>query len=943
MSYPDNNDRLDSFEMSTSSRSFTTNTSEPSVASRRRIRRPQNPVNTSLAASPAANPRLRRNQPQTPEITKRDDEPVYDDVTDDVIEDTFGPQQAFIEPDEEEEFAGEAPEPKQKRAKSRTSEARKVQSQPKEPRELPFAAFFADGRLSIFFGILILIVAAYMLITSISYLSSGAADQNLVENNTLSELSERADAVSNTGGPFGAMLSYMLISRWLGLGSFVVIFYLIILSISLLRLHKCHFWSLTLKSLFTAIAASILIGGATYSTASPTFWGGEHGYFVNHFMLTNTGIWGDLALNIMLLATVALIFFDTLKKLFTIIYEYIQQYKSTLERHRSASRAMNHYEEDEYSDDDMDEQPVATATQQNSKTKPSFANVLKIIKRAEEAEVSEQEQEPIEPAKPETAPADVVPAAEEKSADSAPEASATEAEMEINVADIDKADKIATDSYDPTAELSRYRLPSIDLLKIVAQRSHSIDQEEQEMNKERITRTLNSYGIEISRITATVGPTITLYEIIPAEGIRIAKIERLGDDMAMSLSALGIRIIAPMPGKGTIGMEVPNREKQVVSIRDILSSKAYQESKADLPMALGSTIDNQVFIEDLCKMPHLLVAGATGMGKSVGLNTIIASLLYKKHPAELKFVLIDPKEVEFSLYNCLERHFLAKLPDEEDAIITEPSKVVATLNSLCVEMDNRYKILKNAGVRDIKSYNAKFVSRHLNPEKGHRFLPYIVVIVDEFADLIMTAGKEVEQPIARIAQKARAVGIHLILATQRPSVNVITGIIKANFPGRIAFRVMQTVDSRTILDRPGAEQLIGRGDMLFSTGGIINRVQCALIETEEVERVCEYISEQIGYSTAYELPEYIPATEGRSGGGSSSGERDPLFEEAGRFIISSGIGSTTSIQRHFNVGYPRAGKLMDQLQDAGVVGPSQGGKPRNVLMDMATFEQSLTM
>lgn len=438
------------------------------------------------------------------------------------------------------------------------------------------------------------------------------------------------------------------------------------------------FLSLTLKSLFTAIAASILIGGATYSTASPTFWGGEHGYFVNHFMLTNTGIWGDLALNIMLLATVALIFFDTLKKLFTIIYEYIQQYKSTLERHRSASRAMNHDEEDEYSDDDMEEQPVTTATQQNSKAKPSFANVLKIIKRAEEAEVSEQEQEPIEPAKPERVPADVVPAAEEKSAESDPEASATEAEMEINVADIDKADKIATDSYDPTAELSRYRLPSIDLLKIVAQRSHSIDQEEQEMNKERITRTLNSYGIEISRITATVGPTITLYEIIPAEGIRIAKIKRLGDDMAMSLSALGIRIIAPMPGKGTIGMEVPNREKQVVSIRDILSSKAYQESKADLPMALGSTIDNQVFIEDLCKMPHLLVAGATGMGKSVGLNTIIASLLYKKHPTELKFVLIDPKEVEFSLYNCLERHFLAKLPDEEDAIITEPSKVVAT-------------------------------------------------------------------------------------------------------------------------------------------------------------------------------------------------------------------------------------------------------------------------
>ncbi|MDE7025329.1 MAG: DNA translocase FtsK [Paramuribaculum sp.] len=497
-------------------------------------------------------------------------------------------------------------------------------------------------------------------------------------------------------------------------------------------------------------------------------------------------------------------------------------------------------------------------------------------------------------------------------------------------------------SYDHTAELGRFRFPSLDLLTEREEKQGVVDLEEQEANKERITRTLNSYGVEIASIKATVGPTITLYEIVPAEGVRIAKIKHLGDDMALNLAALGIRIIAPMPGRGTIGMEVPNSDPQIVSIRSILSSKAYIETKAKLPLAIGTTIQNEVYIADLAKIPHLLVAGATGMGKSVGLNAIIASLLYKKHPSELKFVLIDPKMVEFSLYSKLERHYLAKLPDEEEPIITEPSKAVTTLNSLCVEMQNRLALLKKAGMRNIAEYNDIFTSRRLSPEKGHRFLPYIVVIIDEFADLLMTTGKELETPVARLAQKARAVGIHLILATQRPSVDVITGMIKNNFPGRVAFRVSAAVDSRTILDRPGAEQLIGRGDMLFSQDGKIQRVQCALIETSEVELICDSISEQIGYPCAYELPEYVPANESATGNLNAVGERDPLFEDAGRTIIESGTGSTSLLQRKYNIGYPRAGKIMDQLEAAGVVGPAQGGKPRQLLMDSIAFDIMLT-
>jgi S-DNA-T family DNA segregation ATPase FtsK/SpoIIIE len=511
---------------------------------------------------------------------------------------------------------------------------------------------------------------------------------------------------------------------------------------------------------------------------------------------------------------------------------------------------------------------------------------------------------------------------------------------------IEEADIINTDTFDPTAELSRYRFPSIDLLEDRSSNVVTVDTQEQEENKERIIQALAQFNIKISSIKATVGPTITLFEVVPAEGQRIAAIKRVEEDLALALKAMGIRIIAPIPGKGTIGIEVPNSEPQVVSMRSIIASKKFQECKYELPMALGATISNEVFIADLTKMPHLLVAGATGQGKSVGLNAIITSLLYKKHPAELKFVLVDPKMVEFSLYRVLENHYLAKLPDEEDAVITDPNKVVATLNSLCVEMDQRYSLLSQAGCRGVKEYNQKFIAKRLNPERGHRYMPYIVVIVDEFADLIMTAGKEVEAPICRLAQKARAVGIHVIIATQRPSTNVITGLIKANFPGRIAFRVAQMVDSKTILDRSGAHQLVGKGDMFFSTNGNLERVQCAFVDTPEVEAICESIAEQPGYPHAYILPDYVP--EAADGGGAAYGgtpgssyDRDPLFEEAAQFIVQSGTASTSSLQRRYSIGYNRAGKLMDQLEAAGIVGQASGSKPRAVLVDPMTLNHML--
>ena len=495
--------------------------------------------------------------------------------------------------------------------------------------------------------------------------------------------------------------------------------------------------------------------------------------------------------------------------------------------------------------------------------------------------------------------------------------------------------------YDPTLDLSRFRLPGIDLLQQYGDGQITFDKEEIEKNKNNIVDTLRNYNIEIKEIKATIGPTVTLYEIVPAAGIRISKIKNLEDDIALSLAALGIRIIAPIPGKGTIGIEVPNAKPQMVSMRQVISSKRFQQADMELPVAMGRTITNENFVFDLAKMPHLLMAGATGQGKSVGLNAILTSLLYKKHPSQLKFVLVDPKKVELTLYNKIERHYLAVLPDSDEAIITDTTKVVNTLNSLCIEMDNRYELLKSAMVRNIKEYNAKFISRRLNPEEGHRFLPYIVLVIDEFADLIMTAGKEVEMPIARLAQLARAIGIHLIVATQRPSVNVITGIIKANFPARAAFRVTSKIDSRTILDAGGADQLIGKGDMLFSQGSDLIRLQCAFVDTPEVEEICDFIGNQQAYPTAYQLPEYV-GEEGGGVGDIDPSDRDVLFEDAARLVVATQQGSTSMIQRKLKLGYNRAGRIVDQLEAAGILGPFEGSKARQVLVpDEFALEQKL--
>jgi len=494
--------------------------------------------------------------------------------------------------------------------------------------------------------------------------------------------------------------------------------------------------------------------------------------------------------------------------------------------------------------------------------------------------------------------------------------------------------------FDPKLDLSNYKHPSLDLLKDYGDGTIKIDQDELDSNKNKIVETLKNYNIGIKQIKATIGPTVTLYEIIPNAGVRISKIKSLEDDIALSLSALGIRIIAPIPGKGTIGIEVPNQKKSIVSMKSLISSKKFSEAEMELPIALGKTISNETFVVDLTKMPHLLMAGATGQGKSVGVNAILCSIIYKKHPAEVKFVLVDPKKIELSIYSKIEKHYLAKLPDSENAIIINSDRVINTLNSLCREMDKRYELLKNAMARNIKEYNSKFISKTLNPEEGHMFLPYIVLVIDEFADLIMTSGKEIETPLARLAQLSRAVGIHLIIATQRPSVNVITGLIKANFPARIAYRVTSKIDSRTILDTGGAEQLIGKGDLLYSQSNTLTRIQCGFIDTPEVEKISEFIGSQIGYPNAYELPEFIK--EEKSNSESISGERDPMFNEAARVIVSHQQGSASLLQRKLKLGYNRAGRIIDQMEEAGIVGPFEGSKARQVLIsDLNSLENIL--
>lgn len=843
----------------------------------------------------------------------------------------------------------EVTENRPQRDRNRHAEPKRAKKQKKES---AIKRFFTDKRLKMFIGIILFLVGVYLLISSISFLSSGADDQSRVLNNTIEQMATSGEQVKNAGGPFGAFISQQIVTESIGVGAFILIFYVIALGLSLVGLKHYRFWSLTFKSLILTVTLSTVIGLVTYKLSDSIYWGGYYGFYINEFLLSRTGVWGAMAVSIALTSLVVLIFFNELSRAYMTSRRKVKEQRERLRRIKEAKEEEQRIVEQslhetaieaEKQPEEHSDESDAPVDSPNVDFNPAdLSDMDESIDDYNQSEIDETETVPRQTAsllKDSTTQKYQLPT--DKSDETATQGNeSAEPTMVVNTTVIEEAREIASDTYDPTAELSRYRFPSIDLLNEVAIKETSVDLQEQEENKERITKTLADYEIPISHIEATVGPTVTLYEIIPAEGVRIAKIKRLEDDIALSLAAKGIRIIAPIPGKGTIGIEVPNKDPQTVSIRSVIGSRKFQECKMDLPMAMGATISNEVFIADLAKMPHLLVAGATGQGKSVGLNTIIASLLYKKHPAELKFVLVDPKMVEFSLYRKLERHYLAKLPDEEDAIITEPSKVVATLNSLCIEMDNRYSLLRDADVRSIKEYNAKFVSRRLNPEKGHRYLPYIVVIVDEFADLIMTAGKEIETPIARIAQKARAVGMHMIIATQRPSTNVITGVIKANFPGRIAFRVSQMVDSKTILDRTGANQLIGRGDMLFSNNGEMERVQCAFIDTPEVVAICDCIDEQIGYDHAYLLPDYIPDSDG-GGSMSNVGDRDPLFEEAARFIISSNTASTSSLQRRYSIGYNRAGKIMDQMEAAGIVGPSQGGKPRQVLIDSLQLERLL--
>lgn len=870
-------------------------------------------------------------------------------------------------------------------------------------RDTKIGKFLTDKRFLAVLGALLVFGAVYISVAALSFFRAGAEDESLMTSRAYSDITSANLPVSNSAGPLGAKLAQSVIVEGLGLGSVALVVYLVLLGLSLMGLRKMSFWSLTFKTLLVAVAGSLVMGLVCMWTGAEVNLGGYHGLYINQWLVTNADWIGAALVSAFAVVTVFYVYINDIVTVLN-RYQAMrrasrekaeqQRYEreQARQRVREAMEAADRREREQYEAEHPSEAPAPPVRERapidnwdeytpapreeeeeyaaGYRSYPEDEGPDNFPPPAESAPrrrqsfreypdddpewtPEPQEGRAMAPGVPEAAPAapaevpsspsiGEVPSVPMEIAAAPPVEQAQPAEMVIETHTIEEAPTTEMPAlYDPTAELSRYQRPPLELLADRPVKENCVDRDEQEENQQRIRKTLNDYGIEISKIKATVGPTVTLYEIIPAEGVRIAKIKRLEDDIALSLSALGIRIIAPMPGKGTIGIEVPNKDPQTVSIRSILGSKRFQEGKETLPMALGATISNEVFVADLCKMPHLLVAGATGMGKSVGLNAIIASLLYKCHPAELKFVLIDPKMVEFSLYSVLERHFLAKLPDEEEAVVTQMDKVLATLNSLCVEMDNRLILLRDANVRSISEYNEKFTHRQLNPENGHRFLPYIVVIIDEFADLIMTAGKEVEKPVARIAQKARAVGIHMIVATQRPSTDVITGLIKNNFPGRIAFRVTQMVDSKTILDRPGANQLIGRGDMLFLHNGGMTRVQCAFIDTPEVQAICDHIDHQIGYDHAYHLPEPQLEGDGSTGGSGSLADRDSLFNEVAELVVQSGLASTSSVQRRYAIGYNRAGKIMDQLEAAGIVGPSSGGKPRQVLVDPSRLRDIL--
>ena len=797
--------------------------------------------------------------------------------------------------------------------------------EPKEIKTNRITHFIKSETTHFVIGLISVIFAVYLLLAFTSFFFTGAADQSILDNQQAGELMQTGNQIKNYAGARGAQVAECLINECFGVAAYFIVLFLAVLGMRLMRAYKFRIWKWFMSCAIMMIWFSILLGFIFDGTFTNSFIypGGLHGYNVSNWLISQIGMPG---VGLLLLVT-AILFCVYLSR------ETICIVRKALHPEFKAKKTSKEKEVEEVPEPVQEPEPVKVY--EDPKPVEVDFNMPKEDKTVEEP--------PFEPLQADETPTIVIePATEEE-----------EKEVEIaepiftvgdnHTKDDEAYDGPALEPYNPRLDLENYKFPHLNLLDHYDESDNGVDMEEQNANKDRIIEVLRSFGIEISSIKASVGPTVTLYEITPAEGVRIAKIRNLEDDIALSIAALGIRIIAPIPGKGTIGIEVPNAKPRIVPMQSILASKKFQETTMELPIALGKTITNEVYMVDLAKAPHMLIAGATGQGKSVGLNAIVTSLLYKKHPAELKFVIVDPKKVEFSVYAPIERHFLAKLPDGEDAIITDVTKVVQTLNSLCKEMDTRYDLLKKAGCRNVKEYNAKFIERRLNPEKGHHFMPYIVIIIDEFGDLIMTAGKEVELPICRIAQLARAVGIHAIIATQRPTTNIITGTIKANFPARVAFRVAAMMDSRTILDRSGAQQLIGKGDMLYLQGNDPVRVQCAFVDTPEVERIAEYISKQQGYPTAFELPE-VESEDGESGAADVDMTRlDSMFREAAELVVAHQQGSTSLIQRKFSIGYNRAGRIMDQLEVAGIVGPAQGSKARDVLcVDLTDLEMRLS-
>ncbi len=793
---------------------------------------------------------------------------------------------------------------------------------------------FENDLFNFLFGVILFIIAVYLVIAFISYLTTGQADQSLVLDLRPDEWLNSKKEFQNSCGSLGALLSHFFIARCFGWAAFIIPLLVGLLGVKLMRAFQ-HFnlwkWFLSLAiimiwcSVVFAKFLTPLTGDQVYNP------GGDHGQFISQWLENVIGAPG-LSAVLLLVAILFLTYISS--ETITVIRNllnpsrYLKKVKFVITNNEKKSAANEQEESDG---------PLITVAGDEEEEEPNIIDLTPDeVKSKQEKEVIVEEVKPLtvsdtpEEIKDDIIPLDVQAGKEEENADA----------KRVNT-EVDLSTPI-----NPKEPWTKYKYPTLDLLGGNKNERLVVDNAEQQANANRIIEVLRNFGVEIKSIHATVGPTVTLYEITPAEGVRISKIRNLEDDIALSLSALGIRIIAPIPGKGTIGIEVPNTNPQIVSMRSILDTVKFKNSTMELPLALGKTITNEAFMVDLAKMPHLLVAGATGQGKSVGLNAIITSLLYKKHPNELKLVLIDPKKVEFSVYTPIVNHFMAQIPDDtgnEEAIITDVTKVIRTLNSLCKLMDHRYDLLKMAGVRNIKEYNKKYVEHKLRYTDGHEYMPYIVVIIDEFGDLIMTAGKEIEQPIARIAQLARAVGIHMVIATQRPTTKIITGNIKANFPGRIAFRVGARIDSMTILDQTGANQLIGRGDMLYCNGGEPIRVQCAFIDTPEIERINEYIEHQPGPLEPFELPEPPSEENGNGGGGNVDiSNLDPMFDEAAQIIVTSQVGSTSMIQRKLSIGYNRAGRLMDQLEKAGIVGEAQGSKPRDVLIaDIASLESKL--